>query len=110
MDELGEIRAAISMLASNARRRRFPKELRDRILSYAQSRRRQGKNIEEVAAELGMKWRTLQRWLSEQKPRRFRRVEVVADHTTSVTVHAPGGVRVEGLNIADIAELIRRLA
>jgi hypothetical protein len=94
-----------------------------KLLSYTVARRRQGARLVEVAAELGMKSYTLARWLGEKKPTAsFERVEVVAPAKVIVVdeaapaaerklvVHGPRGLRVEGLELADVAELVRRVA
>lgn len=46
------------------------------------------------------------------RPPRFVPVSVVADVTTpaQIVVHGPGGVRIEGLDLGAVAELLRRLA
>ena len=112
MDELSEIRQAIEALGKRGPRPRYPKELRERIVSYAQAELQRGHNVEEIAAELGMKWRTLQRWRSEHKQGQFRRVQVVpnAPASKTLTLYGPLGVRLEGLALDEVAELIRRLA
>jgi hypothetical protein len=39
-------------------------------------------------------------------------VEIIAPHapTSALVVHGPAGLRIEGATIADVAELVRRLA
>ena len=67
-----------------------------------------------MAIELGMKDQALSRWLGEKRAtKRFERVEVVAAPAvplaTPFLVHGPHGLRIEGLDIAAIAELVRRV-
>ncbi|HWP04994.1 MAG TPA: hypothetical protein VNN72_04595 [Polyangiaceae bacterium] len=62
-----------------------------------------------------MKSHTLSRWLGEKRPSAsFERVEVVATAASpaarKLIVHGPRGLRVEGLELADVAELVRRVA
>ena len=85
-----------------------------KLLSYTVARRRQGAKLVEVAAELGLKSHTLSRWLGEKRPSAsFERVEVVAPAAPpagrKLIVHGPRGLRVEGLELADVAELVRRV-
>ena len=67
-----------------------------------------------MAIELGMQNQTLSRWLGEKRAaKRFDRVEVVAEPAASIAapilVHGPRGLRIEGLDIAAVAELVRRV-
>ena len=63
---------------------------------------------------MGMKSHTLSRWLGEKRPAAgFERVEVVAAPAPTVRtpiVHGPRGLRIEGLDLAGVAELVRRVA
>lgn len=81
---------------------------RARIVAHAIARRREGAGMKAIAREVGVSSTTLYDWL---RGPRFERVEVVAEaaHHTRHTVHGPHGVRVEGLSLADVAELLRRL-
>jgi len=86
-----------------------------KLLSYTVARRRQGAKLVEVAAELGMKSHTLSRWLGEKKTSTsFERVEIVASAAApaarKLVVYGPRGLRVEGLDLAEVAELMRRVA
>ena len=61
-----------------------------------------------------MKDHTLSRWLGEKRSaKRFERVEVVAvpavPLAAPILVHGPRGLRIEGLDIAAVAELVRRV-
>ena len=105
----------ISKLGPRGRGRGYPKGLMGKLLSYTVARRRQGAKLVEVAAELGLKSHTLSRWLGEKRPSAsFERVEVVATAASpaarKLIVHGPRGLRVEGLELADVAELVRRVA
>jgi transposase len=107
---------------TNARGYRvFSREARARAVEYATRRIASGVAVEEVWLELGLRDWTLQRWLqqarrksTETKPKGFTRLEVRAKAMTSprspLVVHGPSGVRVEGLQIAEVAELFRRLS
>ena len=111
-----ELQQELSKLSPRGRGRAYPKGLMAKVLSYTVARRRQGAKLVEVAAELGMKSYTLARWLGEKKPSAsFERVQVVAPAAPAAAergliVHGPHGLRVEGLELADVAELMRRVA
>ena len=109
-----ELKGELSKLGPRGRGRAYPKGLLEKLLSYTVARRRQGASIIEVASEVGINFRTLARWLGERKTSRFGRVEVLtsttaAAATTTVVVHGPRGLRIEGLDLAGVAELVRRV-
>lgn len=115
-DAREELRTALSKLGEMGRGKRYPRALLEKILSYTVARRRQGATLLAVGGELGMNWKTLARWLGERKAARFERVEVSAP-TPAVTapmplpivVYGPRGLRIEGLDVSGVAELLRRL-
>ena len=109
-----ELKQELSKLGPRGRGRPYPKGLLQKLLSYTVARRRQGATIVEVAAEVGISFRTLGRWLGERKAAGgFERVEVVAAprpaSTVAIVVHGPRGLRIEGLDLIAIAELLRRV-
>ena len=110
-----ELRVELSGLGPRGRGRAYPKGLLEKLLSYTVARRRQGASIVEVAAEVGINFRTLARWLGARKTERFGRVEVVAAPVraaaaaVAIVVHGPRGLRIEGLDLAAVAELVRRV-
>lgn len=115
-DTREELKIAISKLGEMGRGKRYPRPLLEKMLSYTVARRRQGATLLAVGGEIGMNWKTLARWLGERKAARFERVEVSAP-TPAVTapmplpivVHGPRGLRIEGLDVSGVAELLRRL-
>jgi transposase len=116
MEMREELRVELSKLGPRGRGRAYPKGLLEKLLSYTVARRRQGAKIIEVASEVGINFRTLARWLGERKAARFERVEVVAapvptvaTAAASIVVHGPRGLRIEGLDLAAVAELVRRV-
>jgi hypothetical protein len=110
-----ELRAELSTLGPRGRGRAYPKGLLEKLLSYTVARRRQGASIVEVASEVGINFRTLARWLGARKTARFGRVVVAAPVTaaaagaTRIVVHGPRGLRIEGLDLVAVAELLRRV-
>ena len=112
-----ELKEEVSKLGPRGRGRPYPKGLLEKLLSYTVARRRQGAKLIEVAAELGLQNQALSRWLGEKRrANRFDRVEVVvaapavaAPAAAVLVVHGPRGLRIEGLDLAAIAELVRRV-
>jgi transposase len=112
-----ELKVELSELGPRGRGRPYPKGLLEKLLSYTVARRRQGAKLVEVAAELGMPNHTLSRWVGEKRAaKHFERVEVIAEPAApaaptarALIVHGPRGLRIEGLDITAIAELVRRV-
>ena len=111
-----ELRVELSKLGPRGRGRGYPTGLLEKLLSYTVARRRQGATIVEVALEVGISFRTLGRWLGERKGAAgFERVKVVAaprassSSAAAIVVHGPRGLRIEGLDLGAVAELVRRV-
>jgi hypothetical protein len=82
-------------------------------LAYLAERRRAGGGVASVASELGIPKRTLKPWAAAPRPTgnaKFVPMAVVANGpgTAAIVVRA-GGLRVEGLDVATLADLLRRL-
>lgn len=108
-----ELKRELLVLGPRGRGRPYPRGLLEKILSYTVTRRRQGAELLAVGAELGISWKTLGRWLGARKTSpRFERVQVAAAPaaTKSLVVHGPRGLRIEGLDVDGVAELLQRLS
>jgi hypothetical protein len=95
--------------------RPYPARLRGQVLAHVERRRRAGIALEAVAAELGLAATTLRKWkrsVAATAPSAFCEVEIVASSAppSALVVHGPAGLRIEGATLAEIAELVRRLA
>jgi hypothetical protein len=92
-------------------RGRYPLELRRAVVEYASRARHEGRSGAKVAAELGMSFHTLQYWQAAARGQgQLMPVKLVTAATTvqEVTIEC-GQVRVRGLDIAGVAELLKRL-
>jgi DNA-binding transcriptional regulator YiaG len=122
----GKLKAELEARKELGTRGRFTEALRRQVLEYLRARQAGGGTQEEVARELGMSSWTLSRWSGRarraeaeeasraraQGARAFSAVEVrseVGVSTGALVVHGPGGVRVEGLGVAQVAALLRGL-
>lgn len=110
-----ELREALAKADRGGVGRPYPEELRRAAVKYRRLREHDGAGVAEVAAELGVSGVSLARWSGkhERSDNGFRAIEVVAEPlraATRVVVHGPRGVRVEGLSVAEVAELIARLS
>lgn len=93
------------------RARRYPRQLRDEILSYAEERRRQGAAKSVVARSLGLNPHTFYSWIRGGQPRdAFQRVHVAEGSTAHPVLVTPDGYRVEGLDVGGVVRLLRELA
>jgi len=112
-----ELKSEVAKLGPRGRGKPYPKGLLEKILSYTVARRRQGAKLVEVAAELGLHDQALSRWLGEKRAsKRFDRVDVVAavpaappSAQSPIVVYGARGLRIEGLELAAIVELVRRV-
>lgn len=111
-----EFRAAVRRAGPRGAGRRYPPALRRVAVEYFRRRRAAGTTLAAISRELGVKRHTLVGWTvpPEVAPTvpSFVPVSIVGDATAAprIVVHGPGGVRVEGLDLAAVAELLRRLA
>jgi hypothetical protein len=111
------IRAQIRGLGTHGRGRRYPVELRGRVIAYVAARRAQSVTLRGASREVELPWRTVEHWLHDRKPAApattpaFRPVAVtpVVVAPRMVVVHGPRGLRIEGLSVVEIAELCTRL-
>ena len=96
---------------------RYPLELREEAVLYADSRRLQGEPMLAIARDLGIPSQTLVRWAQERRRPAFRRVETVSpdppQNTPGPPVHMivtlPNGVRVEGLDMDALITFLQRI-
>jgi len=91
--------------------RRYPSELRALAVAVAEERREEP--LARVAADLGVSAMSLQRWLEQDEPVRFRPVEVEPGFaevpTRGLVLITPRGYRVEGLEAGSLVSLLRVL-
>ena len=91
---------------------RYAPGLRAAVVEHARAERRRGRSLSAFAAELGIREATVHRWLRSDvdAPLALRPIEVVHEAPTqALVVVSPGGVRVEGLSLADAVALVRAL-
>jgi hypothetical protein len=95
---------------------RYPVALRRRITALAQECRARGRGgFTALARELGLPRWTLTLWLRRSAPSPMRAVTVVpeprvaAPSVVGPVLVLPGGVRIEGASVAELAALLRAL-
>ena len=110
--EAAVFRVAVRRAGRRGAGLRYPAAVRAQGAAYLAARRAAGATVSAVTRELGIRRHTLQGWARPraQEAPRFVPVSVVEEPAGRIVVHGPGGVRVEGLDVASLAELLRRLA
>jgi len=111
---IDEIRTAL-VRSNEGVGRPYPVHIRAAVLAHAERQRRAGIGLEAFAAELGLSATTLRKWKREAAAAAqpaFCEVEIVTPSApaSALVVRGPAGLRIDGATIADIAELLRRLA
>jgi transposase len=111
------LRAALA--GRGGRGRAYPEALRRRAVAYFYERREEGAAVADIGPEIGLSWSTLARWEREMRGHdepspTFELVHVASSATTASSqgfvVHGPAGLRVEGLDMDGLVELLRRLS
>lgn len=108
--EAAKLRQDLSRVETG-RGKRYPKELRQRVVAWAQRRHSQGASWETIKAELGQEFDTVRRWcLAAGTSRALVPVRVLSvGAARTVSVVSPTGFRVEGLAITEAAALLREI-
>jgi hypothetical protein len=90
----------------------YPTALREAVIAYAAKRRTQRVSRDKIAAELGMSVATLSYWCAPaRRAGSLAPVTIVADPASKHDVVVEcGPLRVRGLDVAGVAELLKRLA
>ena len=89
--------------------RRYPTALREAVLDHARKAKEAGKSDAALASELGMSLGTLQYWRATQRGKLVPVTVVEAPAPTPGLVLECGRLRVHGLNLDVLTELLRRL-
>jgi transposase len=118
------LKAQVEARSGRGAKWRYDDEFRAEVVEYVRERQARGGTLEEVGRELGLSAWTLSRWSRERGPKKqgaaasgesavFQPVTVKPEKAVAEgrhTVHGPGGVRVEGLTLQQVAALLRELS
>jgi predicted transcriptional regulator len=116
MDRGRRLRRRVAALGARRRGARVPALLRAEIAGYAAERRAAGARMEAIARETGVSPESVRRWLVGAARRRRPTMSAVAvaigpeQVAGGVVLVSPSGYRVEGLDVAGIAAVLRQLA
>ena len=110
-----EFRAAARRAGPRGAGRRYPSTLRRAGAEYFRRRRAAGASVATVARDLGVRRQTLLAWAAEPEGETraaFVPVTVVPDAAalSRIVVYGPGGLRVEGLDVAGVIAVLSGLA
>ena len=97
---------------------RYPEQLRRQALAYASRRQQAGDSLKSIARRLGLRPQMLFYWQKKASSNRLRRVKIAPVQDTRATpvetgpvvLVTPRGLRVEGLDVNRLAELLRALS
>ena len=121
-DLRGRAIAAVKALGKRGRTSRVPMSVRNLVLSWVEAARGAGRPWREISRELGLSATGLQRWQrcaaghvtartsGSMLPVVVREPRVHSAGHERVTLVTPSGLRVEGLAVAQAADLIVRLS
>ncbi len=110
-----QIRDLMTQTTTGTARHRVPREVRDEVCRYSLRRRKAGAAWALIARETGLDVRKLQRWNARDRRAAsvpvLRPVEVlpVPKPAETLTLISLSGVRVEGLQLEQAAQLLRLL-
>ena len=109
-NEAAVLRRELSRV-EKGRGKRYPRDLRERVVAWARGRQEAGASWESIKRELGQKFDTVRRWCAAvAKSRALVPVRVVATRSQrTVSVVSPSGYRVDGLALSEAAALLREL-
>jgi hypothetical protein len=113
LDEGRLIRNEVAKLRPD-KRRRYPDELRARILDWVTRAAASGVTESECSKAIGVKqwrftmWRRLP--LAQRETVALVRVETPSSPLAQMTVVTPTGIRVEGIGLDQVIRLLRELA
>lgn len=106
-----EFRLGARRLGPRGQGTRYPEALREKAVQYLRVRQGAGGPVSVIAVELGVGSGTLLRWAkAAAKAPAFLPVKVTAAPTDSrVVVYSSNGLRIEGLDVAALADLLRQI-
>lgn len=100
----------------------FPERLRREVVQYASAGIDDGESLEGVARDLGISAMSIKRWLGragshDDGVAELRRVEIIPERREAAmvvaaapfVVHGPSGLRIEGLTLPGLVQLLRAL-
>lgn len=110
-----ELAEALERSRDTRGRVRPRRDLKRRVAEYAVAQLERGEPMGRLARLLGLGEMTLRRWLARfaEQPGSIVPVQVAPDvrpEVSSLVVHGPSGIRVEGMTVAEVAELVQRLS
>lgn len=107
-DEISRLRKALATMGGGTGRR-YSAAMRLRVRMAATRMRADGMGWQVIGKEMGIPHETVRRFCSDKTVGDFVPVEVATMASTVIVLVTPKGFRVEGVSVAEAAELIRQL-
>jgi hypothetical protein len=113
--ELARLKSEIQAVDKRGTATRYPDALRDRVVKFIEARRQAGLGIAAACRQLGLPVQSVQYWRKTRSgsaivPVGFAPVTIVeSPGPNRFTLQGPRGIRVDGLTLQDVVELMRRL-
>lgn len=109
-----QLRDGIAQHRPVAARSGFPPELKAAVVQFARRQRAVGQTWRVIADSLGLSTKALRDWCAPEKAATMLAVQLRPDEISlrnhnSVALVTPRGFRVEGLDLAELAQLLERL-
>ena len=107
-----QLREAIQA-SGRGRMRRYSPRLKSEIMDHVAQERDRRVAMTSIAEQLGVSLDTLYTWQREARRESapgFVKLEIAPPIAEPIAVHGPAGVRVSGLSISQLAELLLALA
>ena len=110
-DRSAMLRQSLARADQRASGKGFPPELRQEVATFVRGERAKGRSYAALGAALGISSVSVAKWERAYSDLPFAAVEIVASAvaTSSLVVHGPSGLRIEGATVEDIARLWARL-
>ena len=97
---------------------RYPEQLRRQALAYASRRQKAGDSLKSISRRLGLRPQLLFYWQKKASSNMLRRVKITPTREVRATPMETGelvlvtarGLRVEGLDVTRLAELLKELS
>jgi transposase-like protein len=106
--EIGELKRELGR-CRDGKVRRYPAAVREAVLAYAEQAKREGRSHCKAAAELGMSVQTLCGWWAQRREALVPVAIVGTSAASGEIVVECGALRVRGLDVDGVVELLKRL-
>ena len=108
--ELRDLQRTLARVRRRSGPRRYPTELRERVVAWVAKRREMGDWWCDVSRAIGIPADTLARWSARRSNATVVPIEIDLPAAGTVTLVAPSGLRIEGVALVDAIAILQALA